>query len=140
MISNINKIIESNKNYHTAFFICVIICIISFILAGYLFVAQYISGYNCLLICIIPIALTLLILLCSVRNIEKNYLCKMDKKINDIVEKNISIDEKKKEVINYLEIEKFWGNISSYENFDNNFKVICSDKTVIYKFIIKVPC
>ena len=78
-----------------------------------------------LYICLISALLTIsLVLFSDCFGFEKDYLCEVDDKINAIVEENISQDEKIKKVITYFETEKFYDNISGYENYNNNFKVI----------------
>ena len=134
MVSNIGEIINSYNNFRTAFIVGVIICIVLFILSAT--AAVLIGELSDIFpyLCLIAIVVAMLIFFYNAFSTNKNQFCKIDKKITDIVKENISIYEKKKEVINYLETEKFVGNIPGYKNFNYNFKI--TDGIVNYNFTI----
>lgn len=103
-------------------------------------IIKYISPVDLILILWFMVDLTGILLEILNPNIFiADYLCRMDKTINDIVENNKDIEELKREIIDYLiidylETEKSLKNISSYENDNNNFKI--TDCKVNYNFTI----
>lgn len=125
MISNIDKIVQNTNLVFGIFLISLVlfvICIIiDFIIKFYDECYDERSSPSCSGILLIAVLITFSIFfLCS---FNSHYYSEVEEKINTIVEENISVDAKKQKVITYLEAEKFFGNISRYENLDNNFKV-----------------
>ncbi|MDO4301994.1 MAG: hypothetical protein Q4D26_11480 [Clostridia bacterium] len=136
MVSNINEIVNSYNFSHNAFVICGIIFIFSFIFAHILSSANEESlAKATFFISLISLLATILTLF-GISSTQKDNFCKIDNKINAIVEENISMDEKKEKVITYLETEKFYDRISGYENYNNNFKVTYAEDEHTYEFTI----
>ncbi|WP_308698813.1 hypothetical protein [uncultured Thomasclavelia sp.] len=127
MISNIAELVQKTNPWLGFLLICLIIIIIYNIviktgveikndLIQALFLGVYLFSIFCLIKFFMAYA--------SSNN-------DLDEKINTIVEENVSTEAKKEKIITYIETEKFFGNISSYENLDNNFKI-----DDIYEFTI----